>query len=479
MPVSPVQQFAPAWDRLRRPVWLYDPHASRGLYANPCALELWGADSLEELLGRDFSALSPAVKARTDRLVALTATGGEISESWTFYPKGQPFTVQATISAFPLRDGHDVLLFEASPTEVAPDERRAVEALRHTSALITLFDAEGRRLFANPAAYSAYGSDDPFGRRFVHASEGETLFAAAAGGQSVDGVCEVTTRAGARWHHMDARPVFDPVTGASGVLLNEQDVTARIEAEMGRSAAEQQAAMFDARQRFLTEMSHELRTPLNAVIGFSGLLVERGLDDAATDHARRIHEAGQRLLQVVNQMIEQPEGGAPEHEASQAANDIADSAVANGEPDLAGPRLRVLYVDDNESNRTLVRAMLATQGIVCETADDGAKGVEAAAAGDWDVILMDIQMPVMDGVMAARRIRSLDGPAGATPIIALTANTLDEQVASYFEAGMDDCIAKPVDMIELLTRTAQWAGCGRREATAEDAAGPRADGSGR
>ncbi|HEY0104263.1 MAG TPA: response regulator [Brevundimonas sp.] len=473
MPVSPVQQFAPAWDRLRRPVWLYDPHASRGIYANPCALALWGAESLEELLGRDFSVLSPAVKARTDRLVALTSAGEEISESWTFYPKGQPFTVQATISAFRLWDGYDVLLFEASPTEVAPDERRAVEALRHTSALITLFDAEGRRLFANPAAYSAYGSDDAFSQRFIDASESDSLFSAAARGQGVDGVCEVRTRAGARWHHMDARPVFDPVTGAPGVLLNEQDVTARIEAEMGRSAAEQKAAMFDARQRFLTEMSHELRTPLNAVIGFSGLLAERGLDDVASDQARRIHEAGQGLLQVVNQMIAQPEGATTGEDIGLAADDLAGPAVPAEEPALAGPGVRALYVDDNESNRTLVRAMLATQGIVCETADDGAQGVEAAAVGDWDVILMDIQMPVMDGVMATRRIRSLTGPAAATPIIALTANTLDEQVTSYFEAGMDDCIAKPVDMIELLTKTAHWAGCGWREGLTADTAGAR------
>lgn len=479
MPVSPVQQYAPAWDRLRRPVWLYDPHASRGLYANPCALELWGADSLEELLGRDFSVLSPAVKARTDRLVALTAAGEEVSESWTFYPRGQPFTVQATISAFRLWDGYDVLLFEASPTEVAPDERRAVEALRHTSALITLFDADGRRLFANPAAYRAYGSNDAFVQRFVDGSEGDRLFAAAAQGRNADGVCEVTTHAGTRWHHMDARPVFDPVTGASGVLLNEQDVTARIEAEIGRSAAEQKAAMFDARQRFLTDMSHELRTPLNAVIGFSGLLAERGLDPAATDQARRIHEAGQGLLQVVNQMIAQPDGPAVEQNADAPAHDAADPVGPADHSAMARPGVRALYVDDNESNRTLVRAMLATQGIVCETADDGAQGVEAAAAGDWDVILMDIQMPVMDGVTAARRIRSLDGPAAATPIVALTANTLDEQVMSYFDAGMDDCIAKPVDMIELLTKTAQWAGCGWREAVATGAVSRPPDASAR
>lgn len=465
MSVSPVPSFAQTWDRLRRPVWLYDPHTSRGVYANPPALALWGAETLEELLARDFSVLSPAVKVRTDRLVALTADGGEVSERWTFYPNGQPFTVQASISAFSMDDGRQVLLFEAAPTEVDAGERRAVEALRHTSAVITLFDRDGGRLFANPAAYAAYGSEYvPFAARFTDPVEGAAMFAAAVAGESTSGVHEVVAGDGRRWHHMDARPVFDPVTGAAGVLLNEQNVTARVEAEMARSAAEQNAAMFDARQRFLTDMSHELRTPLNAVIGFSGLLVEAGLDASRTDQARLIRAAGQDLLAVVNRMIAEPDAGAaPVADTEATMNDPAEDAT-----DAESPGLRVLYVDDNQSNRVLVKAMLATQQIACETADDGAEGVDAAAAGDWDIILMDIQMPVMDGVEAARRIRALDGQVAATPIIALTANTLDEQVRGYFEAGMHDCIAKPVDMIELLTKVVQWGGSDWRETAGPD-----------
>lgn len=468
MSASPAPPFAQTWDRLRRPVWLYDPHTSRGVYANPPALALWGAGTLEELLARDFSVLSPAVKVRTDRLVALTVDGGEVSERWTFYPNGQPVTVQASISAFAMDDGREVLLFEAAPTEVDAGERRAVEALRHTSAVITLFDRDGGRLFANPAAYAAYGSDDvEFAARFADPAEGAAMFAAAVSGESVSGVHVVVTGAGRRWHHMDARPVFDPVTGAAGVLLNEQNVTARVEAEMARSAAEQKASMSEARQRFLTDMSHELRTPLNAVIGFSGLLIDAGLEANRTDQARLIHEAGQDLLTVVNRMIAEPEAGAgPTVEAAGAMSGSAAEAAIQIEAEMHTPGLRVLYVDDNQSNRTLVKAMLGTQGIACETANDGALGVDAAGAGDWDVILMDIQMPVMDGVTAARGIRALDGPVGATPIIALTANTLDEQVKSYFEAGMDDCIAKPVDMIELLTKVGQWGGSGWRETVA-------------
>lgn len=213
-------------------------------------------------------------------------------------------------------------------------------------------------------------------------------------------------------------------------------------------------------------MSHDLRTPLNAVIGFSSLLAEAGLAAAPADHARRIREAGEGLLEVVNRMIDLSEAGpgAPPHSSPEAAMAEPLERAADEAVDAAAPGLRVLYVDDNESNRTLVRAMLATQGIACETANDGQRGLEAAACGEWDVILMDIQMPVMDGVTAARRIRALAGAVAATPIIALTANTLDEQVRTYSEAGMDDCIAKPVNMVELLTKTAHWAGRGRTPA---------------
>ncbi len=471
MSACPVPSFVQTWDRLRRPVWLYDPHTSRGVYANAPALVLWGAETLEELLARDFSVLSPAVKVRTDRLVALTAGGGEVSERWTFYPNGQPVTVQASISAFRMDDGREVLLFEAAPTEVDAGERRAVEALRHTSAIITLFDRDGGRLFANPAAYGAYGSDDvEFAVRFADPVAGQAMFAAAVAGQGMAGIYPIVANDGARWHHMDARPVIDPVTGAAGVLLNEQNVTARVEAEMARSAAEQKAAMAEARQRFLTDMSHELRTPLNAVIGFSGLLVEAGLEAQRTDQARRIHEAGQDLLTVVNRMIAAPDAGAGQVlEGEVAMHESAGETGMETESEMVTASVRVLYVDDNQSNRTLVKAMLATQEIICETADDGAQGVDAAAAGDWDVILMDIQMPVMDGVAAARGIRALEGPVSATPIIALTANTLDEQVRGYFDVGMNDCIAKPVDMIELLTKVAQWGGSGWREAAGVDA----------
>ncbi len=462
------------WDRLRRPVWMFDPVSLRGVYANAPALSLWGADSLDALLARDFSNLSPAVRARTDRLRAETADGSEVSERWTFYPNGRPVTVQATISTFTMDDGRGVLLFEASSMDVEVEERRAAEALRHTSALITFLDDTGAILFSNPAAYAAYGSSgSALAARFADPGQGAWFVEQVRAGQVASRLCEVVTVAGRRWHDVDARQVSDPVTGGSGVLLNEQDVTARVEAEVAQVTAEHKAAMAEARQKFLADMSHDLRTPLNAVIGFSELLSGAGLASAQGEQARRIHEAGLSLLTVVNQMIDLSDRGADPLPAAPAGPDLDLRAppLAEQTGSGSGRSLRVLCVDDNEANRFLMTAMLTGQGMICETADDGALGLAAAAGGGWDVVLMDIQMPVMDGIESARRIRALGGEAGAVPIIAVTANTLADQIDAYVEAGMDDLVAKPVNMAELLGKVAYWGGCGWREAAAGECAG--------
>lgn len=465
---TPIDDLAAraAWDRLRRPVWLFCPVSCRGVYANPPALELWGAESLDELLARDFSNLSTAVRTRTDRLRAQTANGEEIDESWTFYPRGQPVTVRAVISTVVLADGRDVLLFEAAPLDVEAEERRAVEALRHSAGPVGLFDGEGTPLFANPAAYAVYGPDKGFLDRFAETAEGQAVLAMALAGEETGVLHAMKTRSGLRWHHLDCRPLPDPVTGSVSILLNERDVTDRVEAEAARAAAEQKAAMAEARQRFLTDMSHELRTPLNAVLGFSALLLKDGLTPAQDSYAARIHAAGDELAAVVEQMI-----GLSLREEGAALTDAAiraqpPAATPNAGPVPAGDReagLRVLYIDDNDSNRTLVCCLLASQGIHCETADDGAQGLAAAARGGWDVVLMDIQMPVMDGVASARCIRALKSAASSVPIIAVTANTLEEQLVSYAAAGMNDCVAKPIRPLELLEKVADWAASGWRE----------------
>lgn len=120
--------------------------------------------------------------------------------------------------------------------------------------------------------------------------------------------------------------------------------------------------------------------------------------------------------------------------------------------------LRVLVVEDNPTNRLVATRMLSELGAEVDTAENGADGVDRARTGGYDLIFMDIQMPVMDGVQATRAIRALAGPVGLTPIVATTANVLAHQIESYRRSGMDGCVAKPISPGALLGEIARVAG---------------------
>ena len=127
--------------------------------------------------------------------------------------------------------------------------------------------------------------------------------------------------------------------------------------------------------------------------------------------------------------------------------DLADRAEADGDRAQSngpGRPAHVLVVDDNATNRMVVEALCEMFDCSTESVVDGVEAVEAARAGRFDVILMDIKMPRMDGVTAAREIRKLPAPAGRVPIIALTANADPDEVAEYLAAGMRAVVEKPI-----------------------------------
>lgn len=119
---------------------------------------------------------------------------------------------------------------------------------------------------------------------------------------------------------------------------------------------------------------------------------------------------------------------------------------------------RILVVDDTEINRELISAMLAPFGHSLVLACGGAEGVEAARCMPFDLILMDLQMPGVDGLAATRAIRATSECNRRTPILAISANVLPAHVTSCRAAGMDDHIAKPINARELLTKIAAWTG---------------------
>ncbi len=128
---------------------------------------------------------------------------------------------------------------------------------------------------------------------------------------------------------------------------------------------------------------------------------------------------------------------------SATACETADSAP----PAELSSDLRVLAAEDNPTNQMVLKTLLRFAGIDVAIVDNGKDAVEAWASQDWDVILMDVQMPVMDGPTATREIRRRERSEHRrrTPIVALTANTMSHQTAQYIECGMDDHVAKPID----------------------------------
>jgi CheY-like chemotaxis protein len=122
----------------------------------------------------------------------------------------------------------------------------------------------------------------------------------------------------------------------------------------------------------------------------------------------------------------------------------AAEAEIHEEQAVAGRAAHILIVDDNATNRMVAEALCEMFDCTSEQVTDGVEAVEAARTGRFDLILMDIKMPRMDGVQATQAIRALDGPVSRTPIVALTANADPEDARKYLSIGMAAVVEKPI-----------------------------------
>ncbi len=116
---------------------------------------------------------------------------------------------------------------------------------------------------------------------------------------------------------------------------------------------------------------------------------------------------------------------------------------------------RILLVEDNKLNQFVAKEFLTKAGLLVTIANNGDEGVEQVRSGSFDAVLMDMQMPVMDGIQATRMIRKLPG-AEKLPIIAMTAAAQESDRLACFESGMNDYIAKPIVPLELLDKLVRW-----------------------
>lgn len=229
-----------SFEVLSTPVWVFDLGKRRITWANQAAVRFWQAESLAQLLERDMAKdFSLASEGRLTGYAQRLKSEPRISEQWTFYTGQGPATVLCSFSVAQSSGPGPAFLVEATPAapdSAAGDTLRAIEAFRHTTALVSVIDLEGETLMENPAALRTYGhviggGKHAFARRFSDTDDAARALHRVSNGKEFVEEVWVSTLEGQRRHAIEARPTTDPVTGRRAILLSEIDVTFRHEAE--------------------------------------------------------------------------------------------------------------------------------------------------------------------------------------------------------------------------------------------------------
>ena len=234
-----------------------------------------------------------------------------------------------------------------------------------------------------------------------------------------------------RWLMIEERRTSD-----GGVIGLRVDIT-----QMKRQAAALEDALHRAevasraKSEFVADMSHELRTPLNGVTGLVQVLEKTPLTKTQSALLQDIAASAAQLEKLVGGLLDYGD----------AARETDTSPPSPVSHDVEGPPLRVLAADDNPTNRKVLELMLGAAGAEVISVENGQQAVEAWRAGAFDVVLMDLRMPVMDGLDAIRAIRKAEAPGlPRAPIIVISANTSPDDLRASDAAGADRHIGKPI-----------------------------------
>jgi CheY-like chemotaxis protein len=205
-------------------------------------------------------------------------------------------------------------------------------------------------------------------------------------------------------------------------------------------------ATSDDNQARVRAAAAQLRDPLRTLLAELQKLRDLGV---VTQHAglvETVRQAGHGLATLLDDLLE-PRSAAP-----------ARPATVTPMTPPSGRRPHVLLVEDSPTNRAVALAMLKSAPVVIDAVENGMQAIERLRETPYDLVLMDVAMPVMDGLDATRAIRALDGPAAKVPVVAMTANALAQDEVRCRDAGMDDYLTKPIERANLLATLTRWLG---------------------
>lgn len=238
------------------PVWVFDLEHHGIWWGNSSALEFWKCADAAALVARDFSDDTETVRTRLRQTVAGKQLGEATHDSWTLYPDGVPTPVDIRFTYIQIGpERRDAMLIEATPaiqSSLEENDRRLVEAVRHSSIMIRYFALDGSLRFANPAAIDAFDAvtkdlpdpADAFAVCLARPSLATDMFEKCIQQNTVSGEFEVRTRNGTRWHRIELRQAIDPEFGDRCILVIEEDVTSIKHAET--AAAMSERLLYDA-----------------------------------------------------------------------------------------------------------------------------------------------------------------------------------------------------------------------------------------
>jgi CheY-like chemotaxis protein len=248
--------------------------------------------------------------------------------------------------------------------------------------------------------------------------------------------------------------------------MDQKDLTRLI-----HSWREAEVAAGRSRDRFLNELSESLRAQLGGVLGNAQLLRDTTLSPEQVEYLDGILKSGTAMLgftaHLFDQVVSNPVKSQPEAPHQVVATpsvgspmpSIATTEANNPYADLAvDPTLnvRILVAEDDPTSRRLAVRMLERIGYAADAVEDGEQALQAVQDVIYEAVLMDCQMPTMDGYQATQAIRQLPTAAGGLPVIALTASATQGAEMRCLVAGMDDYLSKPVDPRQLAAKLRQW-----------------------